>query len=45
MSTTIIYENEYNKAITEQQAQIADSYVKVIKINNLIKVKEDYENN
>lgn len=45
MSTVISYENEFNQSITEYQAQMSDTYVKVTRFNNLKKIKEEYVNN
>lgn len=45
MSTVISYENEFNQSVTESRAQMFETYIKIIKLNNLIKVKEEYINN
>lgn len=44
MSTTISYENEFSKGITEQQAKISKAFTKIIKINSVTKVKEEFFN-
>ncbi|QQV01262.1 MULTISPECIES: hypothetical protein [Chryseobacterium] len=44
MSTTISYENEFNSSITEQQASMLNNFNKIIKNNNVLKVKEEYVN-
>ncbi len=45
MSTTISYENEFNSSITEKQASMLGNFVRIIKNNNVIKIKEEYKNN
>lgn len=44
MKRTITYENERNIPITEEQAQASRNFTKIIKIDSLIKCKEEFIN-
>jgi len=44
MKRTITYEKERNISVTEEQAQASRNFTKIIKVNSIIKTKEEFLN-